>query len=285
MKHSNLHRASGLGRLAGKMLIGGAAVAFLGLSINVQAQSCTVGNWTDAVDLTDDDTGLQGSNNRRYGGPCGLRVPFDGQPRLVMHESGQSETSYIARFYAFLDDVGSGDVAIFAAEDGADDIIRVIYNQADDELILSVRDASDEFHELIVSGVGGGWHSIEFEWHQDAPAEIAFLVNSDDPADEVNMTIDTSGLEVTGAMLGNVAGIDTGGFADFDDFDSRRSTRPGRLLRADANDDGSLTASDVLTVRLEVLGGSLAAGQPDCNEDGSVTASDILCTRLRVLSQ
>jgi hypothetical protein len=70
----------------------------------------------------------------------------------------------------------------------------------------------------------------------------------------------------------------TGGSVDFDDFDSRRVDRPGRLLVADANDSGDLTIADLFEVNNELGGSAFAAGQPDCDENGSITISDLFCT-------
>lgn len=278
MKITNSRRVNRIGQIAKYMMIGGAAAAFLGLSLNAQAQSCTVGNWTAHPGLTDADTGFQGSDNRRYGGPCGLRVPFDGTNRFVTFESGQGEVDYIARFYAFLDNVGSDPVIIFAGEGNGADQVQVWYNfPSANDLTLRVFDQGGGENDLTVANVGSGWHSVEFEWHQGASAGIQFLVNSEDPADELSMTVDTSGLVIESAHLGNVDGASTGGSADFDDFDSRRSTRPGRLVRGDANDDGLLDIFDVQSAGNEVVNEVFAPGQPDCNEDGTIDIFDVQC--------
>jgi hypothetical protein len=287
MKHSNSSRATTVGRLAKYMLIGSAAAAFLGLSMNAQAQlpTCTVDNWTDAIGLTDADTGYQGSDNRRYGGPCGLRVPFNGDERFVMFESGQGETSYIARFYAFLNNAGSDAMIIFAGEGGGEDQVQIWYNfPAANDLTLRAFDQGGASHDLTFEGVGNGWHSIEFEWHQGASANIAFIVNSDDPNDEESMTIDTSGLSIQSAHLGDVAGMADAGYADFDDFDSRRSTRPGRLLVGDADDNGSIGTGDLVSILSEINGNAFAPGQPDCDENGSVGTGDLVCV-LTIINQ
>lgn len=284
MKDCNSRGASQIGRLAKSMMIGSAAVAFLGLSMNAQAQpACTVDNWTDAPGLSDADTGYQGPDNRRYGGPCGLRVSFDDEARYVTYESGQGEGSYIARFYAFLDNMGSDPAIIFAGTGGGDDQVQIWYNfPAANDLTLRAFDASDNSNDLTFDAVGSGWHSIELEWNASS-GDVHFLVNSDDPADEATMNIDLSGLSIEAASLGNVDAMNTGGVADFDDFDSRRSTRPGRLLVGDANDDGVLDINDATELRDELQEISIAAGQPDCNEDGDVDINDAICLRDLVL--
>jgi len=278
MKYSNSRAATQFGRLAKTVMVGGAAFAFLGLSMNAQADPvCTVENWTDAPGLSDADTGTQGSDNRRYGGPCGLRVDFDDEARFVTYESGQGEAQYIARFYAFLDNMGTEPAIIFAGTGGGDDQVQIWYNfPAENDLTLRAFDASGDSNDLTFDAVGSGWHSIEFDWNRES-GDVAFLVNSEE--DEATMNIDLSGLSIEAASLGNVAGADTGGVADFDDFDSRRSTRPGRLLVGDANDDGVIDIFDVISLRDELIEDAFAPGQPDCDENGSVDIFDVICLR------
>lgn len=259
------------------LLAGVALAACMGFAVNAQAQTCTVGNWDGgATGLSDADTGTQGADNRRYGGPCGLRVPVDGTARYVSDNSPGNEPVYIARFYAFLDDAGDDPVQIFAADDGAADQIQVWYNETNPgDLTLRVFDAGATANDLTFAGVSSGWHSIEFVWSADAAAAIAFSV---DGAADITETVDTSGIAIANAHLGNVSGADTGGSIDFDDFDSRRMERPGRLCRGDTNDDGQVTQVDMLTIFAEVASGgtSFADGQPDYNEDGSISQIDFL---------
>ena len=82
------------------LLAGVALVGCLGFAFNAQAQTCTVDNWTGAsTGVANADAGTQGGDNRRYGGPCGLRVDLDGTARYVADDSPASESTYIARFY------------------------------------------------------------------------------------------------------------------------------------------------------------------------------------------
>src|SRR5690625_7236159 len=116
-----------------KLILAGAALAVCtGFALNAQAQDCTVDNWDVQQGLADSDTGTQGANNRRYGGPCGLRVELDGMDRYVVDESPATENSYIARFYAFLVNDGSDPVMLFADTVGTYDPVQVLsdYTQA-----------------------------------------------------------------------------------------------------------------------------------------------------------
>ena len=181
------------------LLAGVALAACMGFAVNAQAQTCTVDNWEGgATGLTDANAGTQGADNRRYGGPCALRVPVDGMARYVSDDSPSAEGSYIARFYAFLNDAGSDPVQIFAADDGATDQIQVWYNEAaPGDLTLRVYGADSSPNDLTFNGVSSGWHSIEFAWSADAAAEIAFSV---DGAADMTATVDTSGLAIANAQ-------------------------------------------------------------------------------------
>lgn len=278
MKHVNSFGTS-RPALPLKSLFGGlAAAALLSFSINAQAQDCVVSNWNDATNLVDSDAGTQGVNNRRYGGPCGLRTP-GGAVAYVTDETPSAEGSYIARFYAYLNNAGGGEAIIFEATDGTDPRIEVVYDGAapnGGDLILNVYDNVGAVPQpLSFTGIGPGWHSIELVWEAAAAADIRFSVNG---GADVFTTVDTSGTVIAEASLGNVDGAATGTM-DFDDFDSRRISRPGRLVVGDSDDSGSLSFLDLFALNDELSpGGNFAPGQPDCNEDGGVTFLDLFCT-------
>lgn len=257
------------------LLAGVALVACIGFTFNAQAQTCVVTNWASQTDLVDADAGTQGSSNRRYGGPCGLRVPVDGTARYVSDDTPNAEGTYIARFYTFLDNAGSNATILFEGDDGTDPQIQVWYNMPNaGDLTLRVYDTTAGSPiELTEAGVGAGWHSVEFVWEAAASAEILF--NVDGAASDLSDTVDTSGITIENAHLGNVDGA-SGGSVDFDDFDSRRIERPGRLMVGDANDDATINSQDFVTV-INEIGGTYAAGQPDCNEDGSINSQDFVC--------
>lgn len=259
------------------LLAGVALVACLGFAFNAQAQTCVVSNWAGgATNLTDADAGTPIDGNRRYGGPCGLMVPVDASARFVSDDSPQSETTYIARFYTFLDNAGSDPIQLFAADDGSVDQIQVWYNDpAAGDLTLRVFDNGGTPTDLVES-VGAGWHSVELVWDAAATSDIRFSV---DGAADLTASPDTSGLSIENAHLGHVNGTAAGGgTVDFDDFDSRRIERPGRLCRGDVNGSESITQADMLTIFNEVASGgtTLADGQPDYNESGGVTQTDFL---------
>lgn len=259
------------------LLLAGVALAgSFGLAVSAQAQTCTITNWLgNETGVTDANAGTQGSSNRRYGGPCGLRVPVDGSPHFVADNSPASESTYVARFYTFLDNAGTNPVLLFAADDGTNDQIQVLYNDPSaGDLTLSVRTSGGAYVDRTFAGVGSGWHSVEFVWAASGTAAIAFSV---DGAADMTATIDTTGASIVNASLGNIDGAAGGGTIDFDDFDSRRESRPGRLTIGDANDDLSINSQDFVTVINEISGSSFAGGQPDCNEDGTINSQDFVC--------
>ncbi len=227
-----LEKSTGLSRsaLTVKTLIGGAALAALmGLSFNAQAQTCVVSNWLGgATALTDANAGTQNSvasNNRRYAGPCGLRVPVAGAAAFVTDDTPAAEGTYIARFYAYLDNAGTDPVVIFEADDGTDPQAQVWYNfPAAGDMTLRAFDSSAATNDLTFTGVGPGWKSVEFVWEAAAAADVAFSV---DGATDLTATINTSGITLANASLGNVNGATGGTAIDFDAFDSRRISRRG----------------------------------------------------------
>lgn len=254
--------------------------ATLGFTLSAQAQTCTIANWEGGpTNLSDANSGTQGSSNRRYGGPCGLRVAVDGMPRFLTDNLPTNENTYVARFYGFFNNAGSGQVQIFAADDGFEDQIQVWYDNGD--IVLRVFDQGGTPVEIVEPSVGSGWHSIEFAWEAAASANIALSV---DGAVDLTTTVDTSGIEIHNAHLGNVDGANTGGTMDFDDFDSRRASRPGRLLVGDADGNGSNGIGDAVALLTELNDLGFAAGQPDCDENGSIGIGDAVCL-LNILNQ
>ena len=269
-------------RLPGLAIAAGVALAF---SLNVQAQDCTIGNWqvdgtATATNLTNGDVG---STNpfRRYAGPCGLLVAVDGTNRFLTDGSPSAETVYNARFFTYLNDAGSNPILLFAADDGDDDQIQVWYNfPSAGNLTLRVFDNSAQANDLTES-VGSGWHSVEFAW--DSVAEtVAFSVNN---APDLTLTPSIAGLTIANAHLGNIEGANGGAGAaiSFDDFESRRQSRPPRLCRGLTVPEGTgpgerdrLALADARAVFAEVasFGAERAGGQPDFNGDGVVALAD-----------
>jgi len=136
-----------------------------------------------------------------------------------------------------------------------------------------------------------GYYSIELAWAAGtvAPATTGSMtgtvtgksgqVATANVAGTVNFTgLANSADSITDARIGLIAGAPTVSTAvNFDEFDSRRTTNPGRLCRGDSNGVNGITATDRSAITTELANGALAAGQPDCNESGGVTATDRSC--------
>jgi len=288
MKHVN-SQGSSRPALTMKTLLGGAAVAALmGLSFNAQAQTCVVSNWLGgAVGVTDADAGTQdtaASSNRRYGGPCGLRVDVGGVAQYVVDDTPSAEGTYIARFYTYLNNAGADAIIIFEADDGTNPQAQVWYNfPAAGDMTLRVFDTGAGTNDLTFNAVPSGWTSVEMVWESAAAANLAFSVNG---AADLTATIDTSGITLANASLGNINAAANGTSIDFDAFDSRRISRPGRLCRGLTDEarapfpgdtSPSLTIADAQAIfgAFSTNGGSPAAGMADYNEDGFVNIADV----------
>ena len=258
---------------------------------------CTITNWTGQVDP---NNALLASNpaaaipNPRYAGPCSLRVDLTGDFAYLVDESPLEEPNYNMRFYFNPNDNASaGPMIIFAAsDDEGEDVLQLWYNvggvdsggpiNAPNHATLVV--VTDDGAEIINAGdIGGpatGWNSFEIVWESAADATVALRVNAED--DLTLDGVDTSSIRISEALLG-LAGPDEVPTSDnpffFDDFDSRRNTRPGRLCRGltDQSRD-ELLLEDAQTIFDEVSAledfDVLAPGQPDFNEDGVVDLAD-----------
>ncbi len=295
MKYAQ-HTGSSRPAPALKSILSGLAVAAcLSFAVNAQAQSCTIGNWAGgAFNAGSLFAGTPIDGNTRYGGPCSLRVSLDEGEAFVADNSPIAEQGYITRFYFNPRGNSSADlpIIIFAANDATDgtgdDVLQLWYNVSSADpftpsagaatLVVTTASGLAQINVDAADIRGNGWNSFEIDWSSGAPAEVALSVNG---GDDLVVSGDTSNERVRSALLGFV-GDDGSSISSttpmyFDDFDSRRISRPGRLLRGDANDDGVINAQDFQVIINEITGGGLAAGQPDCNEDGNINAQDFQC--------
>lgn len=266
-------------------------------SMSSHAQTCTITNWQGgAVNDSSLFAGTPQAGNSRYAGPCSLAVSLDNDLAYVVDDSPIGEPSYIARFYFNPNGNASASLPMIiyaansAADGSGDDAFQVWYNVASgvpflaqpNHITLVIETAAGPVAlEAGATGVrANGWNSIEVVWSSGPAAEVRLSVNGQ--TDLVSAPIDTSGQSINSALLGAVGFPDGVTLASnnpmfFDDFDSRRQSRPGRLCRGLTDETrDALTVVDVQAIFSEVLtaGGTLAAGQPDYNEDGAVTATD-----------
>jgi hypothetical protein len=143
------------------------------------------------------------------------------------------------------------------------------------------------------------WYSVEINWTQNAAATVTVVGGNSNtyltggnplanpPLPVTPLDIGTAGATDTIdiAQFGNISGDGAGGsgFLAYDAFESRRTSLPGHLPRADATGDLAVTSGDVIAVRRDIVGTVFALGQSDCTEDGAVTSGDVICTRRQIL--
>lgn len=271
----------GLKKYAAKAYVGGIAlvtIAAFSLNAPAHAQTCTVANWDNSTGTL--QAGDPSEDHRRYGGPCSLQVSLDGNMAWVENETDQSgaslnESRYIARFYAFFGGVlaEAGEFVLFEAYDSNGvSLMTLYYDPEAGNLILD----ADTAEGMTVGTVSNRWHSIELEWNT-SNGTVSIDVGTAAGIEGDSETISTTD-NIAAVRLGNVDGEASGGVLYIDDFDSRRMTKPGRLLVGDANGDEELSIADLFSVNNELgPAGIFAAGQPDCNEDGAITIADLFC--------
>jgi hypothetical protein len=143
------------------------------------------------------------------------------------------------------------------------------------------------------------WYSVEINWTQNAAATVTVVGGNSNtyltggnplavpPVPVTPLSIGTAGAADTidVAQFGNISGDGAGGsaFIAYDAFESRRTSLPGHLPRADANGDAVVSGGDVIAVRRDILGTVFALGQSDCTEDGVLSGGDVICTRRQIL--
>lgn len=274
-----------------------AGLMMAGWSLSSQAQECTIDNWQGGAvgaDLLTAATPAAG--NSRYAGPCSLAVELDAEVAFVVDDLPADEQQYVLRFYFNPNGNASADLPmiIYAANSAADgtgdDALQLWYNVASADpfvaqpnhitLVIETEDGPAVIEAGATGVRSNGWNSFEIVWSAGAEADVVLNVNGQ--ADLVAEGLDTSSQRVNSALLGLVgfpegASIASGTPLYFDDFDSRRQSRPGRLCRGLTDESrDELTIADALAIVAEFGSGSatLAGGQPDFNEDGAVNLAD-----------
>ena len=249
-----------------------AAGCLAGLMMAAQsAMACTLQNWSAAVGLDEADasagTIAPGAPNPaapdevlspRYSGRCAMAASGQG---YVEDVSPGGITRIVARFYVLANN--SADAIVYEGLDGTSRVFDVTV-ATDGTVTLS-----SGSQNISTAGNAGKWNSIEIDWTSgDA---LSLIVNGGTAATGTGAAAGT----LDSVRLGNINGA--AGSLNFDAYESRRSTAVGRLVRGDANNDGSVNSGDTTAVVNEFLTIQLSSGQPDCNEDGSVNSGDTTC--------
>lgn len=251
------------------------------------ASACAISAWTGgATGLTVADTGNPTTGFKRYSGSCSLRVANASTPRFVVDPTPAGETSYRMRVYYFTGDISGATATIFQARNaGGTSIITVTHNGSQ----LTVSTTSGTPANITVQD--NKYYAIELAWAAAAgTGSLTGTVKGAGSAAAVG-TINITGLNnaadvIDEARLGIIAGAPTVTNAVFfDEFDSRRTTNPGRLCRGDAGGgvggvpDGNINVFDIGAIVPEIQQPANAAvltkGQADANEDGAINVFDI----------
>lgn len=259
-----------------KALLGTAVAA--ALMFGAQAVSaCAISAWSSATGIVAGDAGEPGAGFKRYAGRCGLRVADAATPRFVTDTTPNAEATYKNRFYYFTGNI-SGLADIFQARNtGGTNIIRVTHNG--DQLGFTVNGGASTQNITVLDN---RYYGIEIDWAAGAGTgsmTVAVTGAGGVQAGTLSFpTLSNSADSITEARMGIIAGTPTVTSAVFfDEFDSRRTTSPGLLVRGDANNNSSVTPADATAVINEFNNGIIAAGQPDCGENGTVSPADATC--------
>lgn len=216
-------------------------------------------------------------NFPRVSGLCSLQATGVGQ---VHDKRPVDEATMFGRFMFLPNNLAGnpGEVVIFEAF--SDDAgTALVFTISYDGTSIIMRSGGNN---TSVAADPAHWNMIAFAF--DNTGNSSLWVSSDRKFDidvtPAHGTVDTSGTDsIFSVILGLPDGLDTfTGSAQFDDFESRRTTQPGMPDKiGDGNNDGNIDSIDFLNVLDEIFQVSQGAGQTDCNLDGAVDSIDFLC--------
>ncbi len=281
-----------------KLLLGSAIAAALMFGANL-ASACAISAWSSATGLTVADTGGPSTGFSRYSGACSLRVGTTGA-HFVQDNTPADEKGIKIRFYYFTGDI-TGTTPVFRARNtGGTSIINITHDGNQLSFTTNTGGAAQN-----VTVVDNRYYSIELSWTAgtvspattgtmtatvtgnsggSVPALVAGTVNFTGLANTADSITDTQMGLITGATAVTAP-------VYFDEYDSRRTTVPGRLCRGDAGGgaggaaDGAIGSQDRILVTNEILGtGTQPRGQPDANEDGAIGGQDRIAITNMILA-
>lgn len=261
-----------------KFFLGTAIAAALAFGAST-ASACQISAWSSATGLTVADTGEPSAGFARYSGRCSLRV--NAGSKFVQDNTPADEASYRVRFYYFTGDISGGEVDIFRARSSTPtNIVRVTH---DGNLIRFYTNTGGAAQSVTVAD--NRYYAVEINWAAATTAggtngsmTASVTGNGGNLAGTATFNSLSNGNDrITDAQMGLITAATVANPVYFDEFDSRRTTSPGRLCRGDANGNGTLTGGDAQAVINEVVNGVIALGQPDCNESGTMTGGDAQC--------
>ena len=239
--------------------------------------ACTTDAWlggATAGTLADDPT----NGVPRLSGLCGLEVTGSGH---VIDNSPTAETTFIGRFYVFPKALPAGTHVLFTAysDEAGTKLFDISYNGS----VFTIDANAAGGNSVIAAADTTHWNLVEFSWTSGGLADSGKLwVNADATTEAASASFTPGTGSVEQVRMGAEAGIGTDKVV-FDDYESHRSLPVGSLLIADSNGNGSINVFDLISIQNEILGNSLANGQPDCNLNGGINVFDLICTQNTIL--
>ena len=258
-----------------KSLLGLSLIACFAAS---QANACAISAWdavgaAGSVGVVAADAVAVQAGNSRYSGSCSLKIT--GASKFVQNTIATPRSTYKARFYVRKDATGSAS-EVFKATNaaGTSNLITVTYTGT--SFTFNVLGAGAQPAAVTVPSATA-WYSVELDW-TNAGVFTARVVGAGGVASTpATATATVATAETIGkARLGNTNATAVGSYF-FDEFDSRTTQAPGRLVRGDASGNGTVNATDIIQTLNEAAGSTFAVGQPDCSENGIVNSTDVIC--------
>lgn len=253
------------------------ALAFAASS-SVMAQACSLAAWSNAGTTTAQATTPDG--NGRYSGSCAAVIAAPGPNSFVVDNSPTNETSYRARFYIYTGNLAGAEADVFQAQNASNaNIVRVTYTNGTG-FRFYVNGANGGASLGTIPAVAGRWYGVEVRWANNGTFSAIARGNAQPapPQPQISVTgFSNAADRIETARLGILTTTGVTGGIRLDDFDSRRTTDIGFLLRGDANGNGETNIGDAVRVAIEVGGGGLSPGPADCNENGIVNVGDAVC--------
>jgi hypothetical protein len=254
------------------------------------ALGCTLTQWSSVSGSVQTGTPRDTLPIKRYSGPCGIRA--DGVGDWVADTRPANEANYTVRFYFYPESllpVVGQTLGVFEARLTSDvSAIRVTYDGA--ALQFHVAGAPPS---ALIAAPSGKWYSIAFQWRAAGPGSFSYQVGAAQPGTltwqaaitSATYSLDGSvaGYRIDDTRMGLVTGALASGAVYFDDFTSASTTTLQRACRCDANNDFVIGIQDRILITNEILGVSLASGQPDCTDDGIVSIQDRIVVTNEIL--
>lgn len=253
-----------------------AALSVASLAMATTASACSLSAWSATAGTVVANQPDQSPSVARYAGLCAAQADAIGD--FVTDNTPAGEASFRAQFYLFTGTHSGGSARVFEARNaGGTAMITVNYDGTN--LIFGMNGTGTTRTAAVTAN---RWYQVQLAWEASATGSLTIGLQgagSDTPIAVAAITgVNNSSDRIDDARLGKISGSGTG-FINVDAYDSRRTTTPARLLRGDANGNGSINVGDAIAARNEALGGTLSPGIPDCNENGGVNVGDAVCIR------